>query len=591
MDMKELRSALAIWVLFSLLTVTSVSTAQPAGRTLSKSSLPSNVIGVTISAPSANITSSGPVSYVVSYGTANVLTVTLGINDVTLNKTGTADGVVSVSGSGNTRTVTILGITGDGTLGISIGTGTAVDSLGLVAVGAGPSETFIVDNRPPSVTISAPSSTFTRTGSVTYTVTYADDNFLASTLTSASITLNKTGTANGTMAVSGSGATRTVTISGITGNGALGISIAPGTATDQAGNLAAATGPSATFTVDNTDPSVTISAPSATLTRNGPVTYTVIYTDANFQSSTLTGGQVTLNKAGTANGTVAVSGSGATRTVTISGITGDGSLGISIASGTANDKAGNSAAAAGPSATFTVDNTAPTVTISAPSTTITASSSVSYTVNYADVNFQAGTLSASSVTLNKTGTANGTVNVSGSGSTRTVTISGITGDGTLGISIAAGTASDRVGNLAPAAGLSGTFSVGNTPPTVTISPPSTNLTASSAVSYTVSYSDANATTVSLSANDVTLNKTGNASGTVSVSGTGSTRTVTVSNITGDGSLGISTAAGTASDRAGNLAAVAGPSGTFKADNTVPTVTISAPSTTITASSSVSYTVS
>ena len=49
-----------------------------------------------------------------------------------------------------------------------------------------------------------------------------------------------------------------------------------------------------------------------------------------------------------------------TRTVTLSSITGDGTLGISIAAGTATDTAGNSALAAGPSATFIVDNTAPT---------------------------------------------------------------------------------------------------------------------------------------------------------------------------------------------------------------------------------------
>jgi len=62
--------------------------------------------------------------------------------------------------------------------------------------------------------------------------------------------------------------------------------------------------------------------------------------------------------------------------------------------------------------------------------------------------------------LTKTGTANGTISVSGSGtSVRTVTISSITGNGRLGISIAAGTASDTAGNLAPAMSLSTMFTV------------------------------------------------------------------------------------------------------------------------------------
>jgi hypothetical protein len=55
-----------------------------------------------------------------------------------------------------------------------------------------------------------------------------------------------------------------------------------------------------------------------------------------------------------------VSGSGTSaRTVTVSSITGVGTLGISIAAGTACDFAGNCSAAAGPSATCAVDNTLP----------------------------------------------------------------------------------------------------------------------------------------------------------------------------------------------------------------------------------------
>ena len=197
---------------------------------------------------------------------------------------------------------------------------------------------------------------------MTYTVTYADTNFSAGTLAPGDITLNKTGTANATIGVTGTGTTRTVTLSSITGDGALGISIAAGTASDLAGNTAPAAGPSATFTADNTPPTVTIGAPSASLTRNGPVTYAITYADTNFSTSTLTPGDITLNRTGTANATVGVTGAGATRTVTLSSITGDGALGISLAAGTASDLAGNAAPVVGPSASFTVDNTAPTLT-------------------------------------------------------------------------------------------------------------------------------------------------------------------------------------------------------------------------------------
>ena len=505
-----------------------------------------------------------------TYADADFNSSTLAAANITLNKTGTANGTVGVSGTGLTRTVTISGITGDGSLGISIAAGTASDLAGNLAPAAGPSTTFIVDNTRPTIALGAPSGTITTGGPITYTVTYADADINSSTLAAANITLNRTGTANGTVGVSGTGLTRTVAISGITGDGSLGISIAVGTASDLAGNLAPAAGPSTTFIVDNTPPTILVGSPSASYTAGGPITYTVTYADADFNSSTLAAANITLNKTGTANGTVGVSGTGLTRTVAISGITGDGSLGISIAVGTASDLAGNLAPAASPSTTFIVDNTRPTIALGAPSGTITTGGPITYTVTYADADFNSSTLAPANITLNKTGTANGTVGVSGTGLTRTVAISGITGDGSLGISIAVGTASDLAGNLAPAAGPSTTFIVDNTAPTILVGSPSASYTTGGPITYTVTYADADINSSTLAVANITLNKTGTANGTVGVSGTGLTRTVTISGITGDGSLGISIAAGTASDLAGNLAPAAGPSTTFVADNTPPT---------------------
>ncbi|MCE9562204.1 MAG: FG-GAP-like repeat-containing protein [Planctomycetes bacterium] len=218
---------------------------------------------------------------------------------------------------------------------------------------------IVIDTLSPTATISAPSASYTASASVTYTITYTDTNFNASTLTAEDITLITTGTATGTVSVSsGTGSTRTVTISGITGNGTLGISVAAGTANDKAGNLAPAAGPSATFVVDNIKPTVAISPPSKSKTSTGPITFTITYSDVNFNVSTLTAADITLTKTGTVAGTVSVSpGSGTTRTVTISNITGDGRFSISLASGTANDKAGNQAPSAGPSGTVSVVNT------------------------------------------------------------------------------------------------------------------------------------------------------------------------------------------------------------------------------------------
>jgi hypothetical protein len=87
------------------------------------------------------------------------------------------------------------------------------------------------------------------------------------------------------------------------------------------------------------------------------VTYTITYTGAD--TVTLADGDVTVNTTGTAGATATVTGSGtATRTVTLSGFSGRGTLGISLAAGTASDTAGNLAGSAGPGATFIV-NAAP----------------------------------------------------------------------------------------------------------------------------------------------------------------------------------------------------------------------------------------
>ncbi len=540
---------------------------------------------ISIGAPSAAITKSGPITYTMTYSGANA--VTLAAANVTLNKTGTANGSIAVSGTGtSTRVVTISGITGNGTLGISVAANTASDTAGNNAPAAGPSATFAVDNTAPTISIGAPSATLTRNGPVSYTVTYSGAS--AVTLAAANVTLNNTGTANGSIAVSGTGTTtRVVTISGITGNGTLGISIAANTASDTEGNNASAAGPSATFTVDNTAPTISIGAPSATLTKSGPVTYTVTYSGAD--AVTLAAANITLNKTASANGSIAVSGTGnTTRVVTISGIVGNGTLGISIAANTASDTAGNNAPAAGPSATFAVNNTLPTISIGNPSVSLTISGPVSYTVTYG--NADTVTLAVADVTLNKTGTANGVVAVTGSGtSARTVTISGVTGNGTLGISIAANTASDSAANTAPAAGPSNTFTVDNAAPTISIGAPSATLTQNGPVTYTVTYGGADA--VTLATANITLNKSGTADGNIAVTGTGNTtRVVTISGITGNGTLGISIAANTASDTAGNNAPAAGPSATFDVDNTAPTISIGDPSVKLTNNGPVTYTV-
>ena len=104
------------------------------------------------------------------------------------------------------------------------------------------------------------------------------------------------------------------------------------------------------------------------------------------------------------------------------------------------------------------DTTAPTISFSPPSETLTSSGPVFYTVTYGGADTI--TLSTSDVSSYATGTAAASIAISGSGSVRTITLDSISGDGTLRVKIAVGTASDNAGNTATEA-TSELFTVGN----------------------------------------------------------------------------------------------------------------------------------
>jgi hypothetical protein len=224
-----------------------------------------------------------------------------------------------------------------------------------------------------SVAISAPSASTTSNSDVTYTLTYTGATTIGDNATiAAAIDLDFTGDAAGTVGVSGSGSTRTVTISGITGNGTLGITLAGGTSSDASAIDDIGAGPSTTFIVDNTLPrvsTITRKTPTDATTNVSAVTFEVLFSEsvtgvsaADFELAT------TL----TASGTIGtVTGSGDTWSVPVGSVTGDGNINLDLKSGfSVDDLAGNTmtnAATTGADETYTIDNTgptSPTVTVS-----------------------------------------------------------------------------------------------------------------------------------------------------------------------------------------------------------------------------------
>jgi hypothetical protein len=130
--------------------------------------------------------------------------------------------------------------------------------------------------------------------------------------------------------------------------------------------------------------SLTISAPSVGLTQSGPITYGITYgsgTDEN--TITLGTTDMSLGGSATTDCTIdSVTGTGLTRTVTISGCSATGTVDLSVNGGTAKSTTGNLAEAAGPSTSFQVDNTGPgsvgTITIGSVPASLSATPTISY---------------------------------------------------------------------------------------------------------------------------------------------------------------------------------------------------------------------
>jgi len=171
-------------------------------------------------------------------------------------------------------------------------------------------------------------------------------------------------TAGGTLVatVSGSGAKYTVQVTGMTTSGKVIVSIPAAAAVNARGQknrASTSTDPQVTF--DTTAPTVTINQGTSQFdpTNAATITFNVVFSESvtGFAASdvSFTGS--------TAGGTLAatVSGSGASYTVIVAGMTTDGTVVASIGAGAANDLAGNaSAASTSTDNTVTFTSTAPT---------------------------------------------------------------------------------------------------------------------------------------------------------------------------------------------------------------------------------------
>ena len=528
-----------------------------------------------ISAPSNyNPNAGGSISFTLSY-TGDVASIMIGTGSVVLNGF-TAN--KSITGTGNTRTLTLTNLQGSGSgKSVSITGGTAMASNGSLS-NAVTSGTFTINSITPSDTtapvlaITGPNPNSIKVGqTVTFTAKYTDNVGIASImLGTGSIVLNGF-TANKSITVSGND--RIITLTNIQGSigGSKTISITGGTAMDAAGNLSNAATSSAftitetVVTTDTTPPVLAITGPNPSSIHTGEtVTYTAVYTDdigiANISLGT---GSIVLNGF-TAN--KSITGTGNSRTITLTNVQGSvGSKSISITGGTAIDAAGNLCNVATSSAfniiqlSVNTDTTPPTLNITGPNpNSIYTGQTVTYTAVYTDdigianISLGSGSIILNGFTANKS--------ITGTGNSRTITLTNVQGSvGSKSISITGGTAIDAAGNLCNAA-TSSAFNIiqlsvntDTIPPVLKITGPNfSSIYAGENIIYKAVYTDdIGIANILLTSGSIVLN---GFTADISVSGTGNTRIITLTNVQGPlgGLKNISIRAGTAIDAAGNL---------------------------------------
>ena len=260
-------------------------------------------------------------------------------SDVTVSN-GSKGSFIAVDGDTYTLVVTP---TADGVVTATVAANAAQDRATNGNVAA--SGSVVSDRTRPSLAI-APAFGFSNADSFNFTFQFSE---VVTGFTADDVVVTN-GTKGEFVAVDGDTYSLVVTP---TADGTVSVAVRGAAARDVAfnGNLSA----QASVISDRTLPVVSIGAPSRAKTQLGPVSFPISFAETNFKTSTLTASDVILNSTGTATGVVSVdAGNGASRTVTISNISGEGTLGISVKTGTASDKAGNLAAASGPSATFDV---------------------------------------------------------------------------------------------------------------------------------------------------------------------------------------------------------------------------------------------
>ncbi|MBC7693248.1 MAG: hypothetical protein H7222_15900 [Methylotenera sp.] len=464
------------------------------------------------------INASQVASWGVSY--SGTETITLIPADIKLTFTGTAtcpDANIVISGTGSAaRSVSISGCSGEGTATISVkNVGTAVDNAGNLATIAGPSPSVTVSGIKPSVvSITRKDADPTNSVNVDFNVTFSKSvtGFILSNLQVIGTGLSSTSV----LSITGSGTTYVVRVkTGV--DGTIGLQLnSNNTIQDASGNTLSgsttntynsSTSPlGEIYHFDKTAPYVvSINRVESEFTKLGTLHFLVQFSEpvsglaaGDFAAIAYDGASATSTVSLTAGGALPT----ATYTVTVTGVSGNGHLRLNLTDNgnvkdIVNDLVAQNGAADGSFTTgqiYTIDTVAPAPVISTPSVaTINSDQSSTFVVTYTeDVTLA---LTPAKVIITPSGAGIGCTGVA-IGTTATplrtanVTLSNCTGDGSVQISLAAGSATDLAGNSALASAQSPVLNVvGKAPWLTSINRVNANPTMATSLHFTLTFSE------------------------------------------------------------------------------------------------------
>jgi|GEM_PF-1751595 len=300
----------------------------------------------------ATTTNDGQVTFEVTFSEA---VSGVGTDDFELVTTGSLAGASIVSAnsiSGNTVFAVVVNTgTGDGTIDLKALDDDSIQNGSAIKLGGTGSDNgektanaaYIIDKTRPTISsVTAVTSSPTNANTVLFNVVFSET--VTGFDSASDIEVETNGTSNDAVSISQqSGTTYRVNVTGVDGDGTVKATVKAGAARDTAGNTNASVAASNTVTIDNTVPAINSIITPTSIDAFDRLIFTVTFSQA---VTGFTSDDITVNHDGTAHESVALEADSTTiYRVIVAGVTGSGTVSITVNDNAATDSANNGNAA------------------------------------------------------------------------------------------------------------------------------------------------------------------------------------------------------------------------------------------------------